>query len=506
MKKQQPEPAHKSVGIWIRVSTEDQVKGESPEHHERRARMYAEAKDWNVREVYSLNAVSGKSVMDHPEAKRMLEDIRTGRITGLIFSKLARLARNTRELLDFADYFREHDADLISLQEAIDTSSPAGRLFYTMIAGMAQWEREEIGARVAASVPIRAKMGKSLGGAAPYGYRWESRELVPDPKEAPIRRLMYDLFLEHKRMKLVARLLNEAGHRTRNGSKFSGTTVDRLIRDPTAKGERRANWTRSTGTGKHWERKPEDEWILMAVPAIVPVEIWKAANALLTERQANGKPRPGPKPVHLFTGVVVCHCGQKMRVPSNSPKYICFGCRNKIPVAALEAVFKDQLRGFVMSAEDIAAYLTKADAEVQSKTEALEILDAERGRVMAEMQRVYRAYVADEISVQTYGSQYRPLEERLGQIDDELPRLQGHLDFLKIQLLSQDEALTEARDLYSRWTDLELDDKRQIIDTIVEQVVVGKGDVEIHLSYLPSSSEVVAQRQRIHRGSWRPGA
>ena len=44
----------KRVGIWIRVSTEDQVRGESPEHHERRARAYAEAKGWTVAEGASL--------------------------------------------------------------------------------------------------------------------------------------------------------------------------------------------------------------------------------------------------------------------------------------------------------------------------------------------------------------------------------------------------------------------------------------------------------------------
>jgi len=87
------------------------------------------SKDWKVKEVYHLEAVSGKSVKDHPEAQRMLKDIKSGHITGIIFSKLARLARNTRELLDFADTFREHNADLISLQESIDTSTPAGRLF-----------------------------------------------------------------------------------------------------------------------------------------------------------------------------------------------------------------------------------------------------------------------------------------------------------------------------------------------------------------------------------------
>ncbi|MGA3015175.1 MAG: recombinase family protein [Bacteroidales bacterium] len=64
----------KAVGIWIRVSTEDQAKGESPEHHEKRARLYAEAKGWNVVEVYNLEAVSGKSVIAHPETKKMLAD------------------------------------------------------------------------------------------------------------------------------------------------------------------------------------------------------------------------------------------------------------------------------------------------------------------------------------------------------------------------------------------------------------------------------------------------
>src|SRR5512141_825298 len=98
----QGEPPAKAVGIWIRVSTEDQAKGESPEHHEKRARLYAEAKGWKVEEVYHLEAVSGKSVMEHPETQRMLADARDGHITGLIFSKLARLARNTRELLDFS--------------------------------------------------------------------------------------------------------------------------------------------------------------------------------------------------------------------------------------------------------------------------------------------------------------------------------------------------------------------------------------------------------------------
>jgi len=117
------------VGIWIRVSTDKQVRDESPEHHEERAKHYIYAKGWKLTKIYRLDGVSGKGVMSHPETQRMLHDIKSGEINGLVFSKLARLARSTKELLEFADIFRRSKANLISLSENIDTSTPSGMLF-----------------------------------------------------------------------------------------------------------------------------------------------------------------------------------------------------------------------------------------------------------------------------------------------------------------------------------------------------------------------------------------
>jgi len=488
------------VGIWLRVSTEMQVQADSPENHERRARMYAEARGWTVEKVYRLEGVSGKAVADHPETERMMEDVKNGVIGGLIFSKLARLARNTRELLDFADYFQKHDADLISLDEAIDTSTPAGRLFYTVIAAMAQWEREEIAERVRKSVKTRAELGKPLGGAAPFGFRWENKELVPDPDEAPVRKLMFELFLEEKRKKTVARRLNEMGYRTRRGAKFSDTTVDRLLRAPIAKGLRRTNYTRSKGEGKSWEFKPEEEWIWQEVEPIVDEETWDQVNAFLNEQRKSRK-KIAKKPVQLFAGVTVCECGTTMYVPSNTPKYVCYECRNKIPIEDLDEIFHEQLKSFVFSPDEIAEYLSQADEAIKEKEALLAKLEREKASTEREMEQVYRAYIDEEISVKSYGKQYRPLEERLEQLEEETPRLQGEIDFLKIQYLSSDEVVSEARDLYGRWGDLAFDDKRRIVETVVESIEIGSGEVAIELAYLPSSLEVVANRQRNNRGS-----
>lgn len=491
------EETGKRVGIWIRVSTEDQARGESPEHHEKRARLYAEVKGWAVVEVYDLAGVSGKSVLEHPEARRMMADVKRGHISGLVFSKLARLARSTKELLEISEFFQAQDADLVSLGESIDTSTPAGRLFYTIIAAMAQWEREEIAERVRASIPIRAALGKRISSAPPFGYTWQNNQMVVEPTEAPVRRLVYELFAEHGRLRTVSKILNERGYRTRKGARFSDSTVERLITDPSAKGLRRANYTTTSADRKRVELKPESEWIMVPVEPIVSVELWEKCNAALRAR-AKPERRPARKSVHLFSGLVVCaDDGGKMYPTEKRPlKYTCRTCRRTIRADDLEAIFVSQLRAFVFSPDRIFENAAEADAELHKRTELLEAARSERARAAAEADKLYRLYLGDKISADGFKTRNSPLEQRLRQLDEQVPALQAEVDIRRIQLLSRDEVVSEAQSLASQWETLPAEDRRGIVETITRRITVGEEEVGFELEYLPPFDEAGVTWQR----------
>ncbi|MEO8649278.1 MAG: recombinase family protein [Acidobacteriota bacterium] len=161
-------------------------------------------------------------------------------------------------------------------------------------------------------------VSKPVGGIAPFGYRWQDGSLVVAPSEAQIRKLIFELFIKHKRKRVVAKLLNDLGYRTRRGSEFSDTTIDRLIRDTTAKGLRIEN-------GKE-----------ITVEPVLSGELWQKANNLLGEKQT----RPA---IQLFVGVTFCDCGGKMIAVGCLEKYSCIDCKRKINSSDLEEIFTSQI-------------------------------------------------------------------------------------------------------------------------------------------------------------------
>jgi site-specific DNA recombinase len=488
----------KDIGIWIRVSSDDQAKGESPTHHLERAKAYAASRGWTVKEVYDLagnTGTSGKSVKEHPEARRMMDDIKRHHITGIIFSKLARLARNTKELLEFSEYFRDHNADLVSLQDAIDTSTPSGRMFYTFQAAQAQWEREEIADRQKASILIRAKLGKTINGQAPFGYQWKDRKLVIQPDEVPVRRKMYELFLQYRRKGTVAKLLNAAGHRTREGCLFHDITVARMLTCPSAKGVYYFNRVRKTGPWAGTE-KPEEEWGKTECEAIVPVDLWDNVNRIIEESLKNWK-KPGKVPMNPFGNRIWCQCGSKMYARTDSPKYHCRKCNRKIPVETFEELMRQELHQFYGSKEQVAIRLNDAKKNLVDTEQALAALQRQIQKTRDDMKQTHQLFLDKVLTSQGFGDLYNPAEQRLNQLLGELPKLEADVCRLKVDQVSVEEVVFEAQHLYEQWPKMDVDRKRAIVESIFEKVEIGEGKINITYSGLPSSEELCKSQQQM---------
>ena len=78
------------------------------------------------------------------------------------------------------------------------------------------------------------------------------------------------------------------------------------------------------------------------------------------------------------------------------------------------------------------------------------------------------------------------LEERQQQLDGEIPRLQGEIDSLTIQYLSSEDVFSNTRDFYTRWPEFSFDEKRSIVESVVEHIEIKEKTVALELALSPT--------------------
>jgi site-specific DNA recombinase len=184
---------------------------------------------------------------------------------------------------------------------------------------------------------------KKSGGAAPYGYRRTDAGFELHPEEAPIRKLIFELFLKHKKKLKVVNILNEQGYRTRNGSLFSDSSVSRYLIDPIVKGHHRDNFKKSSKRKRYRNLKPEPDRPYSAIEPIIDDTTWNQVDDILHNQKNN----PATKtPRGTFGGLLTCKCGAGMHYPHGRNAYFCKSCDNRIEVETIDAIFSGKLEGF----------------------------------------------------------------------------------------------------------------------------------------------------------------
>lgn len=134
---------------YVRVSTQEQNED----------RQLTIMEQYKADKVFT-EKISGKNT-DRPQLKKMLEYVREG--DTLVIESYSRLARSTKDLINLVEQLKSKGVNLISTKENIDTSTPQGRLMFTIFAGLAEFERECTLQRQAEGIAEAKKRGVYKG-------------------------------------------------------------------------------------------------------------------------------------------------------------------------------------------------------------------------------------------------------------------------------------------------------------------------------------------------------
>lgn len=221
------------VVTYIRVSTDEQAKeGFSIPAQRERLRAFCQSQGWEIVEEYIEEGWSAKDIQ-RPKLQKLLKDIKKGTIEMVLVYRLDRLTRSVLDLYLLLQIFEKHNVAFRSATEVYDTSTAMGRLFITLVAALAQWERENLAERVKFGIEQMIDEGKKPGGHSPYGYHFDKDfncTIIED--EAKIVQEIYQWYINGFGYRAIADRLNEMGVKPRIAGKWNHNSVrDILLND-----------------------------------------------------------------------------------------------------------------------------------------------------------------------------------------------------------------------------------------------------------------------------------
>ncbi|MED1786527.1 recombinase family protein [Brevibacillus laterosporus] len=401
------------VGTYRRVSTEMQREdGVSLQTQDERLNAFIQSQGWALVEDYADEGYSAKN-MDRPALKRLIEDIKRQKIDVVLVYRLDRFVRSVSDLHHLLQVMDKHDVKFKSCTEVFDTTSATGRMFITIIATLAQWERETIAERVFDNMLHRSEQGKRNGAPAPYGYTLEDGILTPDENEATWVRYIFQKYKTNGSQN-IAKYLNVRGIRTKKGEVWSDYSVRYILKNPIYAGYVRWN-LRSAAKGKNTETviaKYEQK----NFEPLISKSDWDDIQELMKERSFMAFRSDNHYP---FSSIAKCEeCGHSFTGAFKKRKsggvhrfYKCAGrfrtgtC--KVTVIAEEAIEKAFLETMYFSMYDEKEYLAEKEPEIDAQQIQKELVHIEGKKA-----RIKELYVDGDIAKEDYKKKIAELQKR----------------------------------------------------------------------------------------------
>lgn len=515
--------------LYCRVSTDLQrEKGESIKNQKQR--LFAYAKDHALNpQTYIDDGISAKDT-NRPALQKLIQDIKEKKIRMVLVTKIDRITRNLKDLLDLIMLFEDYEVAFKSLTQPIDTSSAMGRGQVQLMGVFASMEREMTSERVGEDMRHRAKNGKWNGGVVPFGYmayaqqvrlnirqgmkrdkaEAEAKKKCPvekklylDGEEAKIIRQIFDKYLETESLRAVTHWLNTKKYPSRYGTSWASNSVSRVLKSPTYIGRLCYNKrvsSKATGRLKH---RPKDDWIVADAEhePIIPKEKFDTVQKVL-ERQAVEPRRKMSN--YLLSGLLRCgQCGASMhgytyRKPDKKvySYYKCYAKQQKgtsvcksgaVPREEIEKVVVDEIlklykgKALLDMKKALELYRKRTEKSVNPLTKEKDKL-IKRNEEIERKSKVLLERLEDEtIEVATYKARKKELEGELESNRMKIYGVESQLNDLTIEHISFDAVYEVLKDFKKCWKGAKFQGKKDMLNAIVSKVVYTDRKTPINL-------------------------
>ena len=450
----------RKIAIYCRVSTDEQARNKegSIASQVQRLQLKTDEKNRNngikkwgkVVHIYKDEAYSGKNT-NRPELQKMLSDVKSKRIDTVMVTELSRLSRSVTDFLNFVQELEEYGCDFICLQYDFDTTSPAGKVFMTIIMALAQFERELTAERIKNNFHARALRGLSNGGTPFLGYDKDpsqSGKLIVNKKEAIIVKDIFDFYLEAEGLAQVAHHFNDRGLKNKTwiskmgkpcgGQPFNTDAIWRALTNYAYIGKREVN--KANKGLDQYSLKTEQRYSIVDASweAIIDPEMFNKVKGKLC---ANKKVKHKVTYDFILSGLLVCDecggslCGQS--ATSLKRKHFYYGhtkktnCRiQRYNAKELERLVKKQLFSLLnneaMKGQFIDALVTQTKCQPKVAKILLETQKKEIEKLKLETEKLAHLIMKNPLAkgLETFLVKVRENEEKLKKAEQEKQKLE----------------------------------------------------------------------------------
>jgi site-specific DNA recombinase len=517
------------VAIYARVSTQRQAHTQTIDQQLERLRVYSVSQGWHLTDAHTFrdDAHSGAS-LNRPGLDRLRDAVRLGELDRVLVTEPDRLARNYIHQMLLLDEFERFGFPVEFLDRPMG-NDPHDRLLLQIRGAVAEYERTLIADRLRRGRQVKYRAGVLLPWTKPpYAYRL-SPDRPRDPtgvwieeSEAAVVREIFARYTDQSSsLCQLARYRQEQGVPTPSGKWiWSLCTLRAILRQPAYTGQvfagrhlsrpPRIRRSATHAIGRPHEslvELPREAWILVAtIPAIVSEEPFDMAQRRLAQNRSFAQ-RHNTKHPYLLRALVSCGVCQAActgrYVQGGYGYYVCTGKAKAIhsrkdtkcparfaPAAQLDDLVWRDLCEVLAHPDSITPALQRA-ARGQWLPQELQVRREQvrraRRQVGQQRERLTEAYLGGVIPLTEYQRRRHELEQRQLGLDQQEERLAGEVNRQAdiAGMVRSIEAFCQR--VQTGLASATFDQKRQLVELLIDRVLVADGDVEIRY-VLPTSS------------------